>query len=55
MDACNSADIKQLENELSEKLGSAVLLQHGAKGKGKVVIRYNSLDELDGVLQHLRR
>src|SRR5690554_1426442 len=50
-----SADIKQLENELSEKIGSAVLLQHGAKGKGKVVIRYNSLDELDGVLQHLRR
>jgi len=50
-----SADIKQLENELSEKLGTHVLLQHGAKGKGKVVIRYNSLDELDGVLQHLRR
>lgn len=50
-----SADIKQLENELTEKLGSKVLLQHGAKGKGKLVINYNNLDELDGILEHLRR
>lgn len=50
-----SADIKQLENELSEKLGARVLVQHGAKGKGRLVIRYNNLDELDGVLDHLRR
>jgi ParB family chromosome partitioning protein len=50
-----SADIKQLENELSDKLGSQVMLQHSAKGKGKLVIKYNNLDELDGVLAHLRR
>lgn len=50
-----STDIKQLENELTEKLGSKVLLQHGAKGKGKLVINYNNLDELDGILEHLRR
>jgi ParB family chromosome partitioning protein len=50
-----SADIKQLENELSDKIGSRVLVQHGAKGKGKLVIKYNNLDELDGVLSHLRR
>lgn len=50
-----SADIKQLENELSDKLGAKVLVQHGAKGKGKLVINYNNLDELDGVLAHLRR
>lgn len=49
------ADIKQLENELSQKLGANVLVQHGAKGRGRLVIRYNSLDELDGVLVHLRR
>lgn len=50
-----SADIKNLETELSEKLGAKVMLQHGAKGKGKLVIRYNNLDELEGVLDHLRR
>lgn len=50
-----NADIKQLENELSDKLGAKVLVQHGAKGKGKLVINYNNLDELDGVLAHLRR
>ncbi|NRB37331.1 MAG: ParB/RepB/Spo0J family partition protein [Pseudomonadales bacterium] len=50
-----SADIKNLEEELSQKLGAGVLVQHGAKGKGKLVIKYNNLDELDGVLAHLRR
>lgn len=50
-----SADIKSLEIELSEKLGANVVVQHGSKGKGKLVIRYNNLDELDGVLDHLRR
>lgn len=50
-----NADIKHLEEELSQKLGSAVMIQHTAKGKGKLVIKYNNLDELDGVLAHLRR
>lgn len=50
-----NADIKSLEIELSEKLGANVVVQHGSKGKGKLVIRYNNLDELDGVLDHLRR
>jgi ParB family chromosome partitioning protein len=49
------ADIKQLENELSQKLGAPVMVQHSARGKGRVVIRYSSLDELDGLLAHLRR
>ncbi|HEY9033740.1 MAG TPA: ParB/RepB/Spo0J family partition protein [Pseudomonadales bacterium] len=49
------ADIRQLENELSQKLGAPVMVQHGGKGKGRLVIRYSSLDELDGVLAHLRR
>lgn len=48
-------DIKHLENELTDKLGAIVNVQHGAKGKGRLVIRYNSLDELEGVLDHLRR
>ncbi len=50
-----SADIKHLEEELSQKLGAGVVVQHGAKGKGKLVIKYSNLDELDGVLAHLRR
>jgi len=31
-----------------------VEIQHGAKGKGKLVISYNSLDELDGILGHIK-
>jgi len=49
-----SADIRRLEESLSEKLGAGVEIQHGAKGKGKLVISYNSLDELDGVLAHIK-
>ncbi len=47
-------DIKRLQNDLSEKLGATVSVQQGARGKGKLVIRYNSLDELDGILEHIR-
>ena len=43
-------DTKQLENRLTNKLGQPVNIQHSAKGKGKLVIKYNSLDELDGIL-----
>jgi len=44
------ADTRNLENRLSETLGQPVMIQHSAKGKGKLVIKYNSLDELDGIL-----
>ncbi len=49
-----SADIRRLETEVSEKLGAKVSLDHGAKGSGKLVISYNSLDELDGILKHIK-
>lgn len=49
-----SADIKRLQTELSETLGAGVSIQHGAKGKGKLVISYNNLDELDGILAHIK-
>ena len=49
-----SADIRRLEIEISEKLGAKVKLDHGSKGAGKLVINYNSLDELDGILAHLK-
>lgn len=47
-------DIKKLEEGLAEKVGVPVQLQHSAKGKGKLVLSYNSLDELDGILSHLQ-
>lgn len=47
-------DIKRLESELAEKLGAKVQLQHSGKGSGKLVISYNSLDELDGILAHMQ-
>jgi ParB family chromosome partitioning protein len=47
-------NIRQLQDELSQKLGSAVQIQHSASGKGKLVLKYGSLDELDGILAHLK-
>lgn len=46
-------DIKNLEENLADKLGAKVMIQHSAKGKGKLVVKYNSLDELDGILSHI--
>ena len=47
-------DIMRLQEELSEKLGAAVSIQHSAKGAGKLILKYNSVDELDGILAHLK-
>jgi len=47
-------DILNLQQQLSEKLGAAVRIQHGAKGSGKLTIGYNSVDELDGILNHIK-
>jgi ParB family chromosome partitioning protein len=46
-------DIERLENDLADKLGATVELQHSTTGKGKLVISYHSLDELDGILAHI--
>ncbi len=48
------ADIRLLEMQVSEKLGAKVHVEHTKKGSGKLVIRYNSLDELDGILKHIK-
>ena len=48
------ADITRLESDLSDRLGYPVRLRHGKSGKGTLVIRYNNLDELDGILARLR-
>jgi len=50
----NDPDVRRLQEDLSERLGAAVKFQHSAKGKGKLVIQYNSLDELEGILEHIK-
>jgi len=52
--ASGNTDIRRLEVEVSEKLGAKVSVRHTQKGSGKLVISYNSLDELDGILKHIR-
>ncbi len=47
-------DIRRLEDDLAERLGAKVALEQGRGGKGKLVISYNSLDELDGILERIR-
>ncbi len=47
-------NIRSLQNSLSERLGAKVKIQHSEKGKGKLEINYNSLDELDGILAHIK-
>ncbi len=49
-----NANIRRLEIEVSEKLGAKVRVDHTSKGAGKLVIAYNSLDELDGILKHIK-
>ena len=46
-------DIKRLTEELSERIGAPVDLQSRSGGKGKLIISYNSLDELDGILSKI--
>lgn len=47
-------NVRALESDLSEKLGAKVSVQQAGKGKGKLVIPYNSLDELEGILEHIK-
>lgn len=48
-----SPDVHRLQRQLTDKLGTQVRFVQGGKGKGKLVIHYNSLDELDGILSHI--
>lgn len=47
-------DIRTLQDDLSERLGAEVQVDHTAKGKGRLVIKYGSLDQLDGILSKIR-
>jgi len=46
-------DVKQLEQQLAENLGAKVEINYNKKGKGKLVVSYTNLDELDGILNRI--
>jgi ParB family chromosome partitioning protein len=46
-------DVKRLEIDLSDNLGAPVKIAHNSKGKGKLVINFNDLEQLDGILSKL--
>ncbi|MEK9823130.1 MAG: chromosome partitioning protein ParB, partial [Gammaproteobacteria bacterium] len=48
-----SPDVRRLEDNLGQRFGQPVQIRQSAKGKGKLVISYNSLDELDGILSRM--
>jgi len=52
--ATRDADILALERELAEKLAAKVSIQHGSSGRGRLVIAYHSVDELEGILERIR-
>ncbi len=47
-------DTVRLEQDLSDRIGAPVSISHGSGGRGQLIISYSSLDELDGILKHLR-
>jgi ParB family chromosome partitioning protein len=47
-------DVKRLATSLAERLGAAVKIDHNQNGKGKVTISFNDLDQLEGILSHIR-
>ena len=47
-------NVRHLINDLSDRLGAPVQIQQGNAGKGKLVISYNNLDELYGILAHIK-
>lgn len=50
----NNPDVSRLQIQLSEKLGAKVRIESQSGGKGRLLIHYNSLDELDGILEHIK-
>ena len=47
-------DLARLEQDISDRIGADVKIQHSPSGGGKLTLRYNSLDELDGILAHIK-
>ncbi len=47
-------DVQKLERQLSDQLGAGVAIAYNKKGRGKLIIKFFSLDQLDGILTHLK-
>ena len=47
-------DVRRLQEDLSERLGAHVAIEYSAKGKGKLVIQYGSLEQLEGILEYFK-
>ncbi|MFQ5755781.1 MAG: ParB/RepB/Spo0J family partition protein, partial [Acidiferrobacterales bacterium] len=47
-------DVRALQGDLSERLGTRVRISHQRSGRGKLTIEYGSIDELEGILKHIR-
>ena len=47
-------NVRELEENLAERLGAIVKIRNGRDGKGSLSIKYNSLDELEGILTHIK-
>lgn len=47
-------DVRNLQNLLTEKFGIMVKIHYNAKGKGKLVLNYNNLEELEHILSHIK-
>lgn len=47
-------NIRRLEEDLADKLGAQLYIRHTNRGKGKLVIQYNNVDELEGILAHFK-
>jgi ParB family transcriptional regulator, chromosome partitioning protein len=52
--ASEDPDVRRLSEELGERIGARVQIRQGRAGKGRLVIHYGSLDELDGILEHIK-
>ncbi len=46
-------DVVRLQEKVADQLGAKVAIQYGAKGAGKLVIEYKTLDQLDGILSKI--
>jgi ParB family transcriptional regulator, chromosome partitioning protein len=47
-------DVERLQRDLAEKLGAKVTIRYASTGKGRLIVDYNSLDELEGILAHIQ-
>ena len=47
-------DVVRLENELADRLGAKVRIDHKTRGRGSLTIHYTSLEALDGILERIR-